>query len=189
MRKLKTVLTFLAVSCVVTTANAASMSFVYTGSNHTDNDGSVLASVGDLMAFDIVMDFTDDPTVGGWYDVYYTPDTLRFEAWELVPFGDRSFSGAPYFLDGLLQDAGFGSFDGLTGPATVARVSFTFLGGPIATMNLFAGHLPFIRPDFVTANENVDYGGATIRTPLPGAAWFLLSAVGALSALRRREAR
>ena len=186
MKRVGQALATLVVALIVTSANAASLSFVYTGDNDVDSDGTVVAAVNDLLTFDIVMDFTDDPTIGGGYSVSFTAEALRFEAWEVVVLGDPSFNRGPEVLDGLLFSAGFGSLDGLTGPATVARVSFTFLGGAVATLQLEEGtDTPFVSTDFLT-QVIPDYGSATIRTPLPGAAWCLLSAMGALRILRRR---
>ncbi|MFK7886710.1 MAG: hypothetical protein AB8G16_07560 [Gammaproteobacteria bacterium] len=67
---------------------------------------------------------------------------------------------------GHLEFATFGAFEGVSGPATVAQVSF-------------------ISAVFLTPID-VEFGSALIRTPLPGAVWFFLSAIGALGALRRR---
>ncbi|MFK8014669.1 MAG: hypothetical protein AB8G17_04460 [Gammaproteobacteria bacterium] len=63
--KMKT--TFLASILVATmgVANAASVSLIYTGSNAIDDDGAIRANSGDVLSFDLVMDFSDRITVGG----------------------------------------------------------------------------------------------------------------------------
>lgn len=187
MQRFQQVVLTLTLLCAAAAANAASLSFVYTGDNNVDNDGHIVASVGDLIDFDIVMDFTDEPTIGGGFDVFFTTDSLQFESWESLNIGDGPRQPRIYEQLGLIEDAAFGSFNPLTGPATLARVSFIFLGGPVGTVELAQSQYGvFIGADFITPID-VDFGSATIRTPLPGAAWLLMSAMGALVAVNRGQ--
>ena len=78
VKRVEQALATLVVALIAISANAASLSFVYTGDNDVDSDGTVVAAVNDLLTFDIVMDFTDDPTIGGGYSVSFTAETLRF---------------------------------------------------------------------------------------------------------------
>lgn len=190
---------------VMASANAASISLVYTGgaSLGTDTDGAALAAVGDVLSFDIVADFTDQPTIGGGWDIAFNSDAFAYGEYTLDPTGlgpgvlDPGFSSAPCTTTtcedpGVLLSAAFGNFNGYGLDAVVASITFTAVAEGDINFVLSDNILPagsFI--DAATFAEiAVDYSNqATARVvPVPAAVWFMLSGLGALVGFGRRKA-
>lgn len=172
-------------------ANAASI-LLTPGSNITD------VRAGDLVTFDIVMDFSTDTvglgidtTLGGAFNVVFDPNALEFEFLFNAEIGDPLFGRDPDILPGLLESWGFADFDGLTGPSHVGRVVFSVLpAAPASTFvalemaNGLGG--PFVSAiDFITIVP-VEFNSLEVTViPVPAAAWFMLSGIGALLVFRR----
>lgn len=183
-----------------TTANAASIYLVQASNHAVASDGAILVSSGDEVTLDVWMDFSgpDEITLGGGYDVLFDSNLLAFDNWTQYSwfcFGDPCWIRDPDLLDGLLESANFGSFQGVTGPAVVAQVTFVVIGtglsgdttiGTSAT-NGIAG--PFISGIDYVSELDVDFHGITLRAiPIPAAAWLLLSALCLGGGLVRRKA-
>ena len=175
-------------------ANAASISLVPTGPTT-----SILP--GDLVQFDVVMDFTTDDnglgsdiTLGGGFDVTFDNSLLSFVSLTNSCIGDVAFCRDPDVLPGRLESWGFADFNGVTGPAQVGSVQFLVsgLGSSLVSTAATSGIAgPFVSGvDFVTI-LNVDYNSVAVSTrttpviPLPAAVWFLLSGLGAIFGVRR----
>ncbi len=179
---------------LMASANAASISLVYTGANDTDGTGAVIAAIGDVVTFDVVMDFSGDGerTLGGGFDIAFDTAGLAFESYQVADFGDPFFSRPADLLDGLLESGAFGDFGGLSGPATVASVAFTVVGVgeyDISTSGTMGDGGPFISAIDFTTELDVDYFGARVSSvPVPAAVWFMLSGLGALVGFGRRKA-
>lgn len=170
---------------LVSSVNAASVSLV-----PTSNVNNVLAN--DIVAFDIIMDFTDIPTLGGGFDVAFDSAFLQFESYTSAGLGDPDFGRDPDIMAGLLESAAFGDFNGLSGPALVGSVNFSVLpalgdgltsimtqatngiGGPFVSAIDFVSIIP------VTYNR-VDITGV----PVPAALWLFGSALLGLAGLIR----
>lgn len=88
-------------------ANAASISLL-----PKSNTSAVVT--GDIVSFDIMMDFTGEPTLGGGLNIYFDPSALQFESfYRSTSLGDPQFSRDPDIFDGVLENWGVGSLDGL----------------------------------------------------------------------------
>ncbi len=174
---------------VMAGANAASISLVAT-SPVTD------VGAGDTVSFDIVMDFTDIPTLGGGFDVVFDSSALQFESFVSAGLGDPAFGREPDIFDGLLESAAFADFNGLSGPALVATVTFTALptivgsSAIVSTQGTMGDGGPFVSAiDFVSLID-VDYNSIEVVgvVPLPAAAWFMIGGLATLLGLRRKAA-
>ncbi|MFK8016595.1 MAG: VPLPA-CTERM sorting domain-containing protein [Gammaproteobacteria bacterium] len=178
---------------LMASANAASVSLIYTGGNDIDDDGAILAAGGDVLSFDLVMDFTDRITLGGGFDVNWDTAGLGNVEYTSAGFGDPSFGRDPVMEDGRLFNGAVGNFNGLT-EGTIASISFTVIGTEgdfaIAPSGTDGDSGPWIDGiTFVDVIENVEYNGANVRVvPVPAAVWFMLSGLGALIGFGRRKA-
>ncbi len=170
---------------------AARLSLIYTGSGNLNNDGALIAAAGDLVSFEVWMDFTDNPTIGGGFDVHFNSVALEFESLERTTnCSDPDCGGwrEPEVSDGLIQDWRAGDFnDGLAGPLALGLITFTFLehdfSQPFLEMATSSGlGGPFVSFDDFTVID-VDYGSFELApVPLPATFWLMLAALGWLRA-------
>lgn len=168
-------------------SQAASLSLVYTGASPVNDDDAIIAQVNDILTFDIVMDFTDEPTIGGGFDIVFDTSVFAFDSFVNNEIGEDGFGRDPDVMSGLLESWAFGGFAGLSGPDIVGSVSFVYLGGfgeiqLTATSGIGGPFVSLNQPDMTI---DVQYGSAAV-VPLPAAAWFFLSGLGALFGVRRR---
>lgn len=104
-------------------ANAASVSLVPT----TAVD-DVLA--GDVVSFDIMMDFTGEATIGGGFDIVFDENALQFDSVNRnLALGEPDFSRDPTPGPGLLDDWVVSAFNALPETANMGSVNFTVLPG------------------------------------------------------------
>ena len=153
--------------------------------------------VGDLVELEVVMDFTDDPTIGGGIDIFYDSSILGFEsfAFSSTLEDDPDFRRLPDNLDGELNGLAFGDFLGLSGPSTVGTLTFVALGQgtSMLTMAQNEGPPPEDNPGpFVSATtflpQDVEFHNASVSVvPLPATFWLLLAAIGSLMGFRYRR--
>jgi hypothetical protein len=193
---------------VMASANAASLSLVYTGENAVV-DGVVQAEAGDALTFDLIMDFSgmqmigdsmqSEITLGGGFDIAFDSSLLAFDSYvgnENAGF-ESSFTRDPEVEDGLLTGGAFGAFGGLTGPDLVATITFIAAEGPGGATTIALGADtsgtagPFVSAiDFATL-LNVEFGSVDVEVapiPVPAAVWFMLSGLGALVGFGRKSA-
>lgn len=184
-----------------TTANAASISLQL-----VDSDPVIQ---GDIFALNIFMDFTDDPTIGGGFDILYDPTLVSYIGGSFLveetlfsdPFftrDDNPLSPASNRVDidttqGEIVGAAFGDFIGLTGPSLVGTLSFQAEQAGLASFGLQTTINPLVG-DFISAFTNqpqpVDFFGASVaisEVPVPAAGWLLLSAFAGLAGFARRQ--
>jgi DNA-binding beta-propeller fold protein YncE len=83
----------------------------------------------DTFTLTLRMDFTSDPTLGGGTDIMWDPAFLALESFTVIPFGDPEYrrDGVIDEVLGLIDGFAFGDFNGLTGPADVATITFKAL--------------------------------------------------------------
>lgn len=177
----------LALMGLMASANAASISLVPTSSV----DG---VAPGDIVSFDVIMDFTDQSTIGGGFDIVFDETALMFVGLNNAQLGDPSFGRDPDVLPGLLESWAFANFNPLTGPDLVGSVQFQVLSGfvgvtTVATQATSGIGGPFVDgTDFVSLID-VQYNSVDVSAvPVPAAVWFMLSGLGALIGFGRKAA-
>ncbi|HEX9628119.1 MAG TPA: hypothetical protein VGA00_14355 [Acidiferrobacterales bacterium] len=149
--------------------------------------------VGGAFTLDVLMDFSDDPTVGGGIDIFYNSSLLQFDTFVFngALGDDPAFRSTPTVLANELNGLAFGSFTGLSGPAVVGTLSFTALAAGTATLTTADNDTPwggFISATTGTA-QAVTYTGADVTItpiPLPAAVWLMLSGVALIGTHWRR---
>ncbi len=146
---------------------------------------------GDVVAFDIILDFTDDPTLGGGFDLTFDENQLQLAGYtETILLGDPTFGLLPTYVEGsgLLESWAIADFVGIA----FGRIgSVEFVVRPGATTSVVAlgptSGIPWQSATFPACCQDPDYGSVTVSAvPLPAAAWLLSSAVVAMAALRPR---
>jgi len=193
--RFKKILAAAVLMCLMSGAQAASILLVAT-SNIVD------VGVGDLVTFDVWMDFStndnglgSDITLGGGFDIIFNPFALQFQSFTNESIGDPNFGRDPDIFAGLLESWGFGDFAGLTGPALVGTVQFSLLATAPASTFVSTGPTSGIAGPFVSGVDfftilNVDYSSIEVTpVPLPAAAWLFLTAIGSAFGAKRWKAR
>ncbi|MFK7888398.1 MAG: VPLPA-CTERM sorting domain-containing protein [Gammaproteobacteria bacterium] len=193
---LKKMVIAVALAASMSAANAVNVALTYTGSNAIDDDGAILATVGDILTFDLTLDFSYRITTGGGFDINWDAAAIAFDNYQSAGLGSTFFGRDPVLEDGRLFNGAVGDFNGLT-TGTIATVSFQVIGltgssnTSIAPSGTEGDSGPWIDGKFGDVIiENVDYLGAEVRVvPVPAAAWLMLSGVGALFGFRRSYKR
>jgi len=153
-----------------------------------------VASVGTGGTVDVTftMDFTDQATLGGGFDLLYNAAVLSLDSWTYEAIGDPLFLGPATPGPGSITAIAFGDFSGLAGPALVGTASFSAIGagtanfamsdnvgpaGPFLDLGTFAP----ITVSYVTSGLEVT------TVPVPAAAWLFGSGMISLIWMRRRK--
>lgn len=178
-----------AMCCTNATANTVDIYLVYVGDNALDENGVVLAQSGDSLAFDLVMDATNRPTLGGGFDINFDSGFFVFESFTFTGSGVPGANSEPESQDGrLFSGLFYTAFDEPV--ATIARIVFTANGSDTGT--IFPSGTAGIGGPWIDRIDNVsiiepNYEGVTVRiVPVPAAIWFLVSGLGVLLGLHRR---
>jgi len=174
-----------AVLCTSSAIQAATISF---------DRPLITASVDEFISLDILMDFTDEPTVGGAIDVFYNESILSFQSFDFdstTPGLDPVFNRLPEVLSGELEGIGFGSFSGLSGPGIVGTLTFQVIGDGSAILNMAITDNNLAGGEFTSVSAlgggekpkvlSVDFGSTEVRVvPVPAAIWLFGSGLFAL---------
>ncbi|MFK8014599.1 MAG: VPLPA-CTERM sorting domain-containing protein [Gammaproteobacteria bacterium] len=195
--KLKTILGAVALMGTMASANAASLSLIYTGGATGGSDGSVVnVAANDVITFDLMMDFSGpgETTLGGGYDVIWDANLFGDVVWTSGELGEEDLRRDPDRVGDSLYNGGFAAFNGLSGPDLVGSISFTVIGTVMpGKYNLSPSGTTGTAGPFVSEVDNVtilnpDFNGVVVRVvPVPAAVWFMLSGLGALIGFGRRS--
>ena len=150
--------------------------------------------LGNTVSLQLMMDFSDDATIGGGVDVFYDDSVLQFVSFVFdAGLGDDpAFRRQPDALSGELNGLGFGEFGGLSGPSLVGTFTFNTLTSGSASFSLGVNDYPVGAFYSATTYELqlVDFQGAAIEVsavPVPAAAWLLFSGLVMVGAVSRRD--
>ncbi len=149
--------------------------------------------IGEVVALDLKIDFTDGPTIGGGVDLFFDPSGLKFKSWTAELLGDATFRRSPDELSGELNGIAFGDFAGLPLTAKVGTVEFIVLQTGSWLVDLEANDAP--AGPFYSATDSsllsVQYADTTViahQVPIPSAAlWLFGSAVLAFTTLSHKR--
>ncbi len=167
-------------------------------------------AVGDTIELQVLMDFSDDATVGGGFDIIFDPGLVSYVPGSYLT--DIALGSDPDFtrddnpaitdptkqVDVLLDrlaGAAFGNFGGLSGPAVVGSLSFIANAGGDAVFSLGASTSASVGGFFSGASFSEQFPvftGTTVSVsavPVPAAVWLFGSGlVGLVGVARRRAA-
>lgn len=176
-----------------TASNAATVTF---------SDPSVTAGLNDTITIDLLMDFTDDATLGGGTDIFFNDAVLSFLSFDFSSTTlvlDSAFSRLPDadVLPGKLEGMAFGNFGGLSGPGVIGTLTFQAIavGDSALTMAVTTEALKggdFIS-DITFGPQVVNFGSANVSVsavPVPAAVWLFVSGLIGLAGVvtKRRTA-
>ncbi len=181
-------ITAVAALCLALPASGASI-FMVPDAAGFDADGVTTVS--------IVGDFSDDPTVGGGFDILFDASVLQVTDVTQAQIGDPDFTsiGAIDNVAGIVHSVAFGDFGGI-GDANflIATVTLQIIQpGATNVAVTMQDNLDAAGPFFSAVtfqNQHVQYDGAVFNAPipLPGAAWLMLGALGVIVGKARKPA-
>ncbi|BAZ94310.1 ornithine/acetylornithine aminotransferase [Thiohalobacter thiocyanaticus] len=169
------------------TANAASISL---------SPQTTQAAPGDSLSFDLLIDFSGDPTFGGAIDFFFDNSLLSFQGFTtatttlvLDPAYDRSPDPVSSGLEGLA----FGSDSGLEA-GIVGTLTFQALAAGDTALTMAVTTDPLKGGDFYSAvtyqQQAVTFLGSQVEVsavPVPAAVWLFGSGLIGLAGIARRR--
>ena len=159
-------------------------------------------NAGDNIAVDILIDFSDEPTLGGGIDVLYDASLVDYVSFSfnssfeslIDPLMSCPSAGVcdPVSSVGLLENIAFGNFSGLGGSFNIGTLNFDALSAGSALFSTQANSSA--GGPFVSANTwdvmPVTFNGASVtvsEVPLPAAGWFFLTGLTSLVISKRKK--
>ncbi len=163
----------------------------------------------DMIELQVLMDFSDDATLGGGFDIIFDPGLVSYvsESYITDPAlgSDADFTrddnplvtdirNRVEILPDRLAGAAFGNFGGLSGPAVVASLFFIADAGGDAVFSLGDSTSASVGGFFsaVTFAEQFPvFTGTTVNisaVPVPAAVWLFGSGLVGLVGIARRRA-
>jgi len=142
---------------------------------------------GQQAVFDLIGDFSTDPTMGGGLDIAFDPSVVNFVGftwnWTADDPALRSVLTAP----GVVE-IGFSNFSGISVNDTIGTVTFVSVGPGHTDFLLGPGTLGAgpLYSSVTYTEQTLDVHNAHTIMPLPGSAWLLGSALLGFVVVRRR---
>lgn len=168
-------------------ANAATISLLPT---------SASAIPSEMLAFDLSIDFTGDPTVGGGIDISFDTGLLSFQSFSTASSTltlDASFTRSPDPVSTGLEGLAFGSFSGLE-TGIVGTLTFQALAEGNSALAMAVTSDPLKGGDFISATSGEVQSVTFVETqveisavPLPAAVWLFGSGLIGLAGIARRR--
>lgn len=152
---------------------------------------TIRVGVGDSFTVQVVYDFSDDPTVGGGFDIKYDPAAFSLTSFSFITGATMSpIFRLPDLSPGSLFSAAYGNFTPITGPLAIAEMTFVLLDGTGDLRIDIGGTVgpggPFVRASDATA-QVPDFFDARVKVvPIPAAVWLFGTALVGLLGMRRR---
>lgn len=152
-------------------------------------------NTGDIVTFDVAIDFSDvGGTLGGGFDVNWSPAALGFVDLTSAGLGDPAFGRDPDVFSGLLESWAVGDFTGIIS-GLVGSLRFEVLPGMGASSFVLLAPTggiggPWVSGvDFVTIlqpeYDAVELTGAPAVIPLPPAIWLFVSSLAVIGGFAR----
>lgn len=150
-------------------------------------------AIGDLVALDLKIDFSDKASMGGGVDVFFDQNGLEFTSWTPEALGDADFRRSPDAQPGKLNGIAFGNSGGLPATAKVGTLEFRILKSGVWNVDLEANERP-AGPFFAASDGSllpVQFNDLTLSVnavPVPAAAWLFGSALLGFVGISRKRA-
>ncbi len=170
--------------------------------------GSVLQ--GNYFQVDIYMDFSDDPTIGGGFDILFDSSLVSYVNGSFLIDSELTSdpaltrdgnlaSPAANQVDvdvagGKIVGAAFGDLIGLSGPSLVGSLTFLAENPGLAGFALAATENPAVGnfvSTFTLEEQMVNFSGSSVQisaVPVPAAVWLMLSGLAGIAGMARRKA-
>ena len=145
---------------------------------------TTIVRLGDPVTLDLLMNFSDVPTLGGGMDISFNNNIIKSPSFVFdTPLDlDPSFTGWESLSAGVVTIY-FGNFAGLHGPAKVGALSFFATG--VGTTNLSLQDSTKWGSFFSAQSSqpiSTQYNGASVQVvPLPAGIWMLLAGMAPLA--------
>lgn len=175
----------LAISCAfaISTAHAASVSL--------DPASPAPARVGEMVSFDVLLDFSSDSTTGGSVDIAWDPSVLQYNDNFNITLSprDSTFDVVDFQQPGLLS-VGLGDFAGFTPTGVLGVVEYMAMGE--GTTDISLGDSQKWGGFFSSTGAliPVNYAGSQVSVsavPVPAAVWLFSSGLVGLAGMARRK--
>jgi hypothetical protein len=142
----------------------------------------------------LFMDFTES-TLGGGIDVFYNSSILDFLSFTFDPamlaMSDPSFTRTGDDFVGEVNGIAFGNFAGIVGSHLIGTLNFSTIGIGSSLLTLAVNDSPagpFVsNVTFLPMEVDFTSTAEVIVTPLPAAAWLMISGLGFLVGFGRRK--
>jgi hypothetical protein len=159
--------------------------------------------VGSSFSVELLMDFSDEATLGGGLDVLYDSSFAMFNSFSFdssfLPLTDPAFTcpgaGAcpPINTLNSVANIAFGNFSGIGGIFTVGTLDFTAVAAGnivLSTAETTGAAGPFVSA-LTYEQMAVTFNGTSITAvsavPVPAAAWLFISGMGMFAGFARKR--